>query len=89
MIEEACKRLWAAVLAQAVRDALGGNLYLRKSAWAWLRSENQRVSSFHWICTILGLNPESVRTLVANKDNSAAWGLVEVGSIISFARERA
>lgn len=89
MNEDACKRLWAAVLDQAIRDALGGNLYLRKTAWAWFHSEHQRVGSFLWICTILGLNPRFVQTLVGTKDNSAACGLVEVESITSFARERA
>ena len=69
--EETCKRLWAAVLEKAIKDALGDNIYLRESAWTWLRSENQGIGSFLWICTILGLKPQFVRMLKANKDNGA------------------
>ena len=40
--------LWAAVLEEAISDALGSRLDLRESAWAWFRSENQGIESFLW-----------------------------------------
>ena len=71
MIEESCKRLRAAVLEQAISEALGSRLDLRESAWAWFCSENQGIGSFLWICTIFDLNPKFVRMLEVNKDNGA------------------
>jgi len=56
--------LWAAVLEEAISDALGSRLNLRESAWAWFRSENQGIGSFLWICTMLDLNPKFVRVEV-------------------------
>jgi len=62
-MEEACKRLWAAVLDQAVKEARAGKQYmLVDKARAWLESESQEVGSFLWICLVLNLDPQSIRS---------------------------
>ncbi len=60
------KRLWAAVLEQAVRDAHGSRTYhiIAEEARAWFRSKNEEVGSFIWVCRILDLDPSYVRTKV-------------------------
>ena len=66
--------LWAAVLEQAVEDLQGcgyaKNEYLSRSrqlqhesAVTWFKSDSQEPCSFLWICEILDLNPEVVRSL--------------------------
>ena len=60
-MEEACKRLWAAVLNQAIEEALKCKKKdLKKSALSWLRSKNQGIGSFLWICGVLNIDPTSV-----------------------------
>ena len=64
----ACKSLWAAVLKQAMEDALNHKgCYTRsKNAMTWLRCKNDGVGSFLWICHLFDLNPECVRKIVVN-----------------------
>jgi len=68
---EACKSLWAAVLQQAIEDALNHNGYYTRSkeAMTWLRCKNDGVGSFLWICHLFDLNPECVRKIVVNRLN--------------------
>ena len=58
-----CRRLWAAVLEQAIKDARGGRTYhiITEEARTWFRSQNEDVGSFIWICRTLDLDPSYVR----------------------------
>lgn len=71
-MDEACRGLWTAVLDQAVRDAQGSvTTYIqRESARAWLRSANQDVGSFLWVCSILDFDPHLFRNRLAEKENA-------------------
>ena len=60
-MEEGCKRLWAAVLKQAIKDIRGNNYHRREKAQSWLINNNQGTASFLWICNILGLDPDLIR----------------------------
>jgi hypothetical protein len=66
------RRLWGAVLLQAVRDydiVRRGAVPSPGSAYwfseyklrQWFMSHDQRVRSFEWICSLLDLNPDSIR----------------------------
>ncbi len=57
-----CKRLWHAVLKQAIKDARWD-----LTAQLWFCSKDQGIGSFLWICTLLDLSPESIQRLLANK----------------------
>jgi hypothetical protein len=61
VMEETCKRLWIAVLKQAIEDARGNYHRNREKALSWFNSENQGTGSFLWICSILGFNPNLTR----------------------------
>lgn len=65
------KALWTAVLEQAIKDALSSNIFLRKSAWAWINSKNQNLGSFLWVTDTLGIESTSFQTLIADKDESS------------------
>jgi hypothetical protein len=60
------RRLWAAVLEQAVKDARGGRTYhiITEEAQAWFHSKKEGVGSFIWVCRILDLDPSYVREKV-------------------------
>ncbi len=60
-MEETCKRLWIAVLKQAIKDSRGNYHRNRDKALSWFSSANQGTGSFLWICSILGLNPNLTR----------------------------
>jgi hypothetical protein len=67
----ACRRLWAAVLEQAIKDARDETTKRRRferadgqTAQHWFLSENGGIGSFLWICEMLDLEPRFVRTLV-------------------------
>jgi hypothetical protein len=53
------QKLWQAVLVMAVSDLRNEH---RESAQAWVASDVEAVGSFHWICDILGIDPEYVRS---------------------------
>jgi hypothetical protein len=63
------KRLWAAVLIQAIKDLAGFTLIdnardrprLQKLARAWFASNNHELGSYLWICDELGLSPSWLR----------------------------
>ena len=60
-MEEGCKRLWAAVLKQAIKDIRCRNDRRRENALSWFNSKNKGTTSFLWICGILGLDPDLIR----------------------------
>ncbi len=67
----ACRKLWAAVLEQAIKDArdeTSKTLRVERAdgqtAQHWFHSENDGIGSFLWICEMLDLEPRFVRTLV-------------------------
>jgi len=62
--EETYERLWHAVFEQAIKDTRWD-----ETAREWFWSEDQATGSFLWICTVLGLSPESIRRLLVNKYN--------------------
>ena len=63
------KRLWVAVLKQAVEEALGRKgVRLMKKAQTWLQNDNQTIGSFLWICAVLQLDPQSIRNFFKNPD---------------------
>ena len=66
-MEEACKRLWNAVLNQAIKDVVDPRTRYkdRKESLEWFQSERQGVGSFLWVCNITGFNPSRVRTQLA------------------------
>jgi len=63
---EACKDLWLAVLEQAMKDARGTRTYhtIVKEAREWFKSEDEGPGSFLWVCRILCLDPEAIRSTV-------------------------
>jgi hypothetical protein len=75
-MEKACKHLWAAVLDQAIQDALcevpskEGNVeyIFKKKALNWFFSRCEGIGSFLWICNVLDIDPKSVLSLFANTD---------------------
>ncbi|UCF82980.1 MAG: hypothetical protein JSV50_17610 [Desulfobacteraceae bacterium] len=77
---EAYKRLWAAVLEQAIKDVQGDERAHRgkvrsifsEGAWAWFRSESQEVGSFLWTCNMLGFEPDFILSLLTRQDTGTA-----------------
>jgi len=70
-MEDEVKRLWAAVLDQAIKDTLDGKgaprgqeSIIAESARAWFASKSQEQGSFLWICDVLGFEPRAVRDYV-------------------------
>lgn len=63
----ACRRLWAAVLAEAIATLKawrnGGKQVLEgRKAEAWLmHAETSGPGSFEWVCCVLDLDPVAVR----------------------------
>ena len=65
--ESACKRLWYAVLQQAIKDSRWD-----ANAKEWFFSKDQEPGSFLWICIILDLSPEFIQTLLPTRYNNEA-----------------
>ena len=62
IMQDACKRLWAAVLEQAMTDIQEDHDSHGEEARKWLQSENPGTASFLWVCDVLDLDPALVRT---------------------------
>ena len=60
---EGSKRLWAAVLEQAIEDVRREHGHADR-ARAWFQSEREGVGSFLWICRMLDIDPGSTRKKV-------------------------
>lgn len=65
----ACRALWSAVLIQAIRDLDGKYQSERTLARQYVFFEADRgPGSFDWVCYMLDLNPEALRTIVMSKN---------------------
>ncbi len=66
-MEERCKGLWFSVLERAIKDLRGFyGLSLQDNAETWLLSGNKGVGSYLWICSVLNLDPSSIRRSLIN-----------------------
>jgi hypothetical protein len=72
--KRSCMALWAAVLIRAYDDYWGKltnwGEYNRErrvvdEARRWFTSDRKGVSSFLWVCEVLGLDPEAIRKRIA------------------------
>ncbi len=62
--DEFCKRLWSAVLANALFDAARGYFKIHPEndeALTWLHSADTGQGSFLWVCEVLDHDPVKVR----------------------------
>jgi hypothetical protein len=55
------KKLWAAVLKQAIKDAKQDLKSTLTSPGLWFYSNNDEVGSFLWICRVLNIDPDLIR----------------------------
>ena len=62
------KRLWSAVLNQAIKDAQENHSIYAEDARAWFCSKNQAIGSFIWICMILDLHPDTFRSVYQERE---------------------
>jgi len=68
---EALKDLWQAVLKRAILDACGrvrpAHVYarsiwtVRRDARAWILCRDEAPCTYHWVCGVLGLDPDTIR----------------------------
>jgi hypothetical protein len=81
------RRLWAAVLAQAVYDLTGINTFTNRSyhtriryfARLWIDSDSRDAGSFRWVCDQLDLDPGWLRRRlleIADRNSSVSLSLV-------------
>lgn len=67
------RRLWAAVLLQAIRDFRSVQTGARESGFnasrlrGWFESRSTDVRTFGWICLMLDLNPDAMREQINRK----------------------
>ena len=55
------EKLWQAVLLGAVFDL--GNEH-REEAQGWITSDVEEIGSFHWICDMLDIDPQYIRSVL-------------------------
>ncbi len=67
LFKEPSKRLWLSVLQLAICDIRKGHAYQRREACKWMSSEDIGIGSFLWICTNLGMPPDTVRCMSQRK----------------------
>lgn len=60
-MDQGYRNLWAAVLKQAVKDAKRNFNNSTSSPGLWFHSKSHAVGSFLWICSVLNIDPESVK----------------------------
>ena len=60
-MDQTFKKLWSAVLNQAIKDAQQIHSIYAEDARTWFRSKSQGTGSFIWICLILDLDPDAFR----------------------------
>jgi hypothetical protein len=62
--ETGCRRLWAAVMYQAIKDVDCGN----SSGINWVYSRRTGVGSMRWICDMLDLDYDKLTMLCTTRD---------------------
>jgi len=72
-----CKRLWAAVLLQAIVDAKSKDPIIKKGARYWLNSNGIEFNSFINICTILKINSKNIRKQLKGWNYDVATYMIE------------
>jgi hypothetical protein len=65
MLEE--RRLWAAVIIQAIYDLDAAATGVRDFARRWFLSDNYKFGSFRWICDQLDLSASAVRRHILDR----------------------
>jgi hypothetical protein len=70
--DDDCRALWASVLVQAIKDLDGKYSTDRKLAYHYIFLEPDRgAGSFLWVCGVLGLEPDALRTIVMTRAGRA------------------
>ena len=70
MNDDNCRALWASVLIQAIKDL--DSFTDRKLAYDYIFMEPDRgVGCFVWVCGVLGLEPDAIRTVVMTREGRA------------------
>ena len=59
-----CKKLWIAVLKQAIKDSQRDAKSSIVRSQLWFYHDSKEVGSYLWICDILNLDPESIRSSI-------------------------
>ena len=67
-MDQTCKKLWSAVLKQAIKDAQEIYSIYAGDARAWFCSKNQGTGSFIWICMMLDLDPDEFRSVYQERE---------------------
>ena len=61
---DAERKLWNAVVIQAIRDVFGDSNFERRSALRWIFEKNK---DFPFVCELAGISPQFVQTRVFNQ----------------------
>jgi hypothetical protein len=69
------RRLWFAVLTQALKDFISGHILSQnyppaysREAESWLFDDSYRVGSFSWVANLFAIDPDVVRGWLLNGD---------------------
>lgn len=62
------RALWASVILQAVRDMDGSSLTERRIALNYINDTRTGPGSFEWICAMLDLDTNRIRTMTLSRD---------------------
>lgn len=64
----AYRGLWASVLLQAIRDMDSAEKEERRPALHYLYDNSEDPGSFNWVCTMLDLDTERIRSMTLSRD---------------------
>jgi hypothetical protein len=70
-VDEAVRRLAAAILIRAIEDLRGQSRLKKEDALAWMRSSDEMQFSFVFCCRALGRDPERVRPILEQQYSAA------------------
>lgn len=62
------RALWASVILQAVRDIDGSSLVERRIALNYINDTRTGPGSFEWICAMLDLDTDRIRTMTLSRE---------------------
>ncbi len=60
-MDESLRRLWCAVLEQALEDAKSRSFKHKEEALEWFHSPSRGTGSFLWICSALDIDPGLIK----------------------------